>query len=51
MKSTPEQRQTFLRETLQQRIIMLDGGQGTMVQKLKLGEEDYRGTYFADREQ
>lgn len=50
MRTTPQERQAFLRETLQQRIIMLDGGQGTMVQKLKLQEEDYRGSYFADRE-
>ena len=50
MRTTPEQRRAFLTETLQQRILLLDGGQGTMVQKLHLQEDDYRGSYFADRE-
>ena len=32
---------------LQKRILILDGALGTMVQQLKLQEEDYRGTQFA----
>lgn len=50
MKTTAAERQDFLTRTLQERILILDGGQGTMVQKLGLSEEDYRGEYFADRE-
>lgn len=30
--------------------MFLDGAQGTMVQRLHLEENDYRGSYFADRE-
>jgi 5-methyltetrahydrofolate--homocysteine methyltransferase len=33
---------------LQQRIVILDGAMGTMIQRYKLGEADYRGTRFAD---
>jgi 5-methyltetrahydrofolate--homocysteine methyltransferase len=35
-------------ESLQKRILILDGALGTMVQQLKLREEDYRGTRFVD---
>lgn len=31
---------------LQKRILVLDGAMGTMIQKYKLGEEDYRGEQF-----
>ncbi len=48
MKSTAEQRRQFLEETLRQRILILDGAMGTMVQKHHLQEADYRGTRFAD---
>ena len=41
-------RLTALREALQQRILILDGGMGTMIQSYKLEEEDYRGERFAD---
>ena len=34
-------------EALEQRILILDGAMGTMVQQYKLQEEDYRGTLFA----
>ena len=34
----------YLNETLQKRIMFLDGAMGTMIQKLKLKEEDFRGT-------
>jgi 5-methyltetrahydrofolate--homocysteine methyltransferase len=33
---------------ISQRILVLDGGMGTMVQRHKLEEEDYRGERFAD---
>lgn len=33
---------------LKQRILMLDGGMGTMIQGYKLSEADYRGERFAD---
>ena len=33
---------------LQERIVILDGGMGTMIQGFKLTEADYRGTRFAD---
>ncbi len=48
MKSTVAQRQEFLKETLAQRILILDGAMGTMVQKRHLQEGDYRGERFAD---
>ena len=40
--------ETLLRELLSQRILILDGAMGTMIQQYKLTEEDYRGTRFAD---
>ena len=33
---------------LNERILLLDGGFGTMVQQYRLGEEDYRGERFAE---
>src|SRR5487761_1926922 len=38
----------LLRSLLQQRILMLDGAMGTMIQSYKLGEPDYRGERFCD---
>jgi 5-methyltetrahydrofolate--homocysteine methyltransferase len=35
-------------DALKQRILILDGAMGTMVQQFKLKEEDYRGSLFAD---
>ena len=32
---------------LKERILILDGGMGTMVQGFKLTEKDYRGEQFA----
>jgi len=40
--------ETQLRSLLAQRILILDGAMGTMIQRYKLSEEDYRGTRFAD---
>lgn len=37
-----------LKEILSQRIMMLDGAMGTMIQQHQLQEEDYRGERFAD---
>ncbi len=37
-----------IRELLQKRILVLDGAMGTMIQKHKLTEEDFRGERFAD---
>lgn len=33
---------------LKQRILLIDGGMGTMIQDYKLEEQDYRGERFAD---
>ena len=33
---------------LQQRILILDGAMGTMIQRYQLSEERYRGSRFAD---
>ena len=33
---------------LRERIVILDGAMGTMVQQYKLSEQDYRGARFAD---
>jgi len=33
---------------LESRILLLDGAMGTMIQRYKLGEEDYRGARFKD---
>jgi 5-methyltetrahydrofolate--homocysteine methyltransferase len=35
-------------DLLAQRILVLDGAMGTMIQRHKLGEAEYRGTRFAD---
>ena len=40
-------KERFLR-LLSERILILDGGMGTMIQGFNLGEEDYRGDRFAD---
>ena len=40
--------ETKLRELLKQRILILDGAMGTMIQQYKLTEADYRGNRFAD---
>ncbi|WMN59306.1 homocysteine S-methyltransferase family protein [Pseudoalteromonas xiamenensis] len=39
---------TTLVESLKQRILILDGAMGTMIQKHKFEEEDYRGERFKD---
>ncbi|MEQ9064046.1 MAG: homocysteine S-methyltransferase family protein [Vicingaceae bacterium] len=37
-----------IKEILDQRILVLDGAMGTMIQRHKLSEEDYRGDRFKD---
>ncbi len=37
-----------LEQLLQERILILDGAMGTMIQEYKLEEEDYRGDRFVD---
>jgi 5-methyltetrahydrofolate--homocysteine methyltransferase len=43
-----EQRLAALHATLERRILVLDGAMGTMIQKHKLEEPDYRGERFRD---
>ena len=33
-------------KSLNERILILDGAMGTMIQKYHLSEEDYRGDFF-----
>jgi hypothetical protein len=42
---------TYLKEQLTKRIMFLDGGMGTVIQSLKLSEEDFRGERFKDHPQ
>src|SRR5688572_7051611 len=37
-----------LEEVLARRILLLDGAMGTMIQRARLAEEDYRGSRFRD---
>src|SRR5690554_1105156 len=41
-------RLTQLHGALKERILILDGGMGTMIQNRKLAEADFRGDRFAD---
>ena len=41
------ERVAILEQQLQQRIMILDGAMGTMIQRFELNEEDYRGQRFA----
>ncbi len=43
-----EQRIKALMDLLEQRIVLLDGAMGTMIQGYGLSEEDYRGDRFSD---
>jgi 5-methyltetrahydrofolate--homocysteine methyltransferase len=44
MNSTPH----LIEQLVRQRILILDGAMGTMIQRYKLGESDYRGDRFRD---
>ena len=48
MKPLNYTRAQALPETLKQRIVILDGAMGTMIQRFKLTEADYRGERFKD---
>ena len=48
MISPPYTRAAALPDLLRQRILILDGAMGTMIQRHKLGEQDYRGERFRD---
>ena len=39
---------SYLHATLAKRIMMIDGAMGTMIQRHRLTEEDYRGERFKD---
>jgi 5-methyltetrahydrofolate--homocysteine methyltransferase len=45
-----EERIKSLFKLLEQRIVLLDGAMGTMIQGYGLGEDDYRGDRFAEWE-
>ena len=45
---TRTERISFLRQAVKDRILILDGAYGTMIQTHRLGEADYRGMRFAD---
>ncbi len=44
----PANRESRLKSLLDRRILILDGAMGTMIQRYKLSEADFRGTRFAD---
>ncbi|MCU7921622.1 MAG: methionine synthase [Candidatus Thiodiazotropha sp. (ex Dulcina madagascariensis)] len=46
--STPQKSIPPIESLLQERILILDGAMGTMIQRHKLEERDYRGERFAD---
>ncbi|HQS98705.1 MAG TPA: methionine synthase [Thiobacillus sp.] len=48
MSRAPTPATAQLRSLLAQRILVLDGAMGTMIQRFKLTEADYRGERFAD---
>ncbi|MFM2138102.1 MAG: hypothetical protein RJA57_409, partial [Bacteroidota bacterium] len=37
-----------IHDCLQERILVIDGAMGTMIQRHRLSEEDYRGERFRD---
>jgi 5-methyltetrahydrofolate--homocysteine methyltransferase len=45
---SPVRTETRLRELLSRRILILDGAMGTMIQRYKLSEAEFRGARFAD---
>jgi 5-methyltetrahydrofolate--homocysteine methyltransferase len=50
MIATRERRLEALMQALEQRILLLDGAMGTMIQSYRLSEDEYRGTRFRDWE-
>lgn len=47
-EATVSNRTEALHQQLAQRIMVLDGGMGTMIQSYKLDEQDFRGSRFGD---
>ena len=45
---TRDQRIAALKKEARERILILDGAMGTMIQRYKLDEADYRGARFDD---
>ncbi len=45
---TSEERVAALKQAADERILVLDGAMGTMIQRYKLDEAAYRGTRFKD---
>src|ERR1035437_5086326 len=41
-------KESKIRQELKNRILVLDGAMGTMIQRVKLTEEDFRGERFAN---
>ena len=48
MRRTAQETRAALRAAAKERILVLDGAMGTMIQDLKLGEADFRGEIFKD---
>jgi len=48
MMITPPDKYALLAKLMDERILILDGAMGTMIQGYKLGESDYRGACLAD---
>ena len=46
--STRKERLEWLHRTARERILVLDGSWGVMIQDYELGEQDFRGKRFAD---
>lgn len=46
--SSRAERIQHLKALLKERVVILDGAMGTMIQDLKLSEEQFRGTLFSD---
>jgi 5-methyltetrahydrofolate--homocysteine methyltransferase len=46
--SMPHTRAQALPQLLRERIVLMDGAMGTMIQTHRLGEQDFRGQRFAD---
>jgi 5-methyltetrahydrofolate--homocysteine methyltransferase len=47
-KRTDDNTENTLRRLLAQRILLFDGAMGTMIQRLKFDEQDFRGKKYAN---
>jgi len=48
MQPQPASRSDRFTALLEQRLVILDGAMGTMIQRHRLGEREFRGERFAD---